>query len=86
MNIELNEQQTKLFNEIKTYYGFTDKGSVIGMALSKEANRIYELGKTRILIPDKNYQILEMEARKHGLTIDEYADQIIREQLEKAGF
>lgn len=86
MNIKLNEQQTELFNEIKTYYGFTNKGSVLGMLLVKEANRIYGLGKTRILIPDKDYQILEMEAQKHGLTADEYADQIVREQLNKAGF
>jgi len=83
LNVTLDEQASKRFQEIKEHWGFKSDPNIICMLIAREHGRIERSKRRRVFLLNETYARVEKAAEALNLTIDEYVDSVTEQLLKK---
>lgn len=83
LNVTLNEETSKRFQEVKEHMGVVADRSVIELLISREKDRIWRSRRRKLFLPNEVYDEVEKAAKALNLTIDEYIDSVTGQLLRK---
>jgi len=76
LNVTLNEEQSKAFQEIKKDSCMISNKSIICLMISHEEDRILRASRRKVFLPNEIYDKAEKAAKTRGQMIYEYIDEI----------
>jgi len=84
LNVTLNEEQSKAFQEIKKDSCMISNKSIICLMISHEEDRIWRSRRHKVFLPNEIYDKAEKAAEARGQTIHEYIDEVTEDLLKNA--
>jgi len=84
LNVTLNEEQSKAFQDVKNHSSLISNKSIICLMISHEEDRILRASRRKVFLPNEIYDKAEKAAKALNLTIDEYVDSVTEQLLKKA--
>ena len=76
LNVTLDEEQSKAFQEIKKDSCMISNKSIICLMISHEEDRILRASRRKVFLPNEIYDKAEKAAKARGQMIYEYIDEI----------
>jgi hypothetical protein len=76
LNVTLDEETSKAFEEVKKHMGVKGNRSVIGLMISHEEDRILRASRRKVFLPNEIYDKAEKAAKARGQMIYEYIDEM----------
>lgn len=83
LNVTLDEQASKAFQEVKEHMGVKADRSVLELLISREKERIWRSRRHKVFLPNEIYDKAEKAAEAQGLTIHEYIDNVTEDLLKQ---
>jgi len=84
LNVTLDEETSKAFEDVKKHMGVNNNRSVIGLMISHEEDKILRASRRRVFLLNETYDKAEKAAKALNLTIDEYVDSVTEQLLKNA--